>query len=155
MARRRATDQVPGSPGCDFDEALSAQVTIDGHGIVTGWNAGAEKLFGYPLTQMVGRPAAGLLAEEIDESELRSLAQLPRWTGRIALRHRDGHRLEARVMAHRRAPDSGRLEWFLVLRADGAGALARRRRSREPAPRACRGYLHGRVRHRAARAPVQ
>ncbi|MFE7842169.1 SpoIIE family protein phosphatase [Streptomyces sp. NPDC057474] len=115
MARRRAGDRVPGSFENVLDEALSAQVTLDEHGIVTAWNAGAEKLLGYSPTQMVGRPAAGLLAEEIDEEELRSLAQLPRWNGRIALRHRDCRCLEVKVLAHKRAPDGGRPgEWFLV-----------------------------------------
>ncbi|MFI1030358.1 SpoIIE family protein phosphatase [Streptomyces sp. NPDC020951] len=115
MARRRATSRVPGLTEHIFDQALSAQVIIDGDGVVTGWNAGAETLLGYSPPQMVGQPAAGLLADEIDEEGLRSLAQLPRWNGRIALRHRDGHRLEVNVLAHKRAPDGGRPgEWFLV-----------------------------------------
>ncbi|MER5430148.1 SpoIIE family protein phosphatase [Streptomyces sp. NPDC002588] len=110
-----ATDKVPGSSEYVFGEALSARATIDEHGIVTGWNAGAEALLGYSPTQIVGRPAAGLLAEGIDERELQSLTQLPRWNGRVALRHRDGHRLSIKVLAHRRAPDGGRPgEWFLV-----------------------------------------
>ncbi|WP_200306645.1 SpoIIE family protein phosphatase [Streptomyces adelaidensis] len=115
MARRRAGDRVLGASENVLDEALSAQVTVDEHGIVTAWNAGAEKLLGYSPMQMVGRSAAGLLAEEIDEEELRSLARLPRWNGRVALRHRDRHCLEVRVLAHKRAPDGGRPgEWLLV-----------------------------------------
>ncbi len=110
-----ATDQVPEASAYVFDEALSAQVTIDKHGVVTGWNAGAEELLGYLPAQIVERPAAALLAEEIEEGELRSLARLPRWNGRIALLHRDGHRLErVRVLAHKRAPEDGRVEWFLA-----------------------------------------
>ncbi|MGW0705833.1 SpoIIE family protein phosphatase [Streptomyces sp. NPDC002643] len=110
-----ATDKVPGASKDVFDEALSANVTIDEHAIVTGWNAGAEALLGYSPAQVVGRPASGLLAERVDEAEMRSLAQLPRWNGRVALRHRDGHRLEARVLAHRRARG-----WFLVSALGGA-----------------------------------
>ncbi|WP_244190612.1 ATP-binding SpoIIE family protein phosphatase [Streptomyces caeruleatus] len=109
-----AADQLPGGSEGVLDEALSANATIDEHGVVTAWNAGAEELLGYPSSQAVGQAAAGLLAEEIDERELRSLTQMPRWNGRIALRHRDGHRVEARILAHRRASDGGRLEWFLV-----------------------------------------
>lgn len=108
-----ATDKVPGASK-DVFEAPSANVTIDEHGIVTGWNAGAEALLGYSPAQIVGRPAAGLLDEGVDEAELRSLAQLPRWNGRVALRHRDGKRLEAKVLAHRRTPEGGQPEWFLV-----------------------------------------
>ncbi|WP_406129146.1 SpoIIE family protein phosphatase [Streptomyces canus] len=109
-----ATDEVPGVSAYVVDETLSANVTVDGHGLVTGWNAGAERLLGYSPTQIVGQPAAGLLVEEINEPVLRSLTQLPRWNGRIALRHRDGHRLEAKVLAHRRALADGQREWFLV-----------------------------------------
>ncbi|MGA5200456.1 SpoIIE family protein phosphatase [Streptomyces variegatus] len=110
-----AVDEVPGASAYVVDEAHSANVTIDGHGIVTGWNAGAEVLLGHSPTQIVGQPAAGLLAEEINEPELRSLTRVPRWSGRIALRHRDGHRLEVKVLAHARAPHRGRPgEWFLV-----------------------------------------
>ncbi|GGN23264.1 SpoIIE family protein phosphatase [Streptomyces fuscichromogenes] len=109
------TDDAPGVSKDVFDETLSANVTIDEHGIVTGWNAGAEALLGYPPAQIVGRPAAALLAEAISEADLRSFAQLPRWNGRVGLRHREGHRLEARVLAHRKTQDDGRpLGWFLV-----------------------------------------
>jgi PAS domain S-box-containing protein len=121
MERRMVTGQVPGASAYIFDEALSAHVTIDEHAVVTGWNAGAEELLGYLPAQIVGRPAAALLAEEIEEGELRSLARLPRWNGRIALLHRDGHRLEARVLAHKRAPEGGRPEWFLVSALTGPG----------------------------------
>ncbi|MFG2732969.1 SpoIIE family protein phosphatase [Streptomyces canus] len=109
-----ATDKVPGASRGGLDEALSANVAIDEHGIVTGWNAGAEALLGYSPAQIVGRSAVCLLAEGVDEAELRSLAQLPRWIGRVALRHRDGHRLEVKVLAHGRTPESERLGWFLV-----------------------------------------
>lgn len=43
-------------------EALTARVTVDEHGTVTGWNAGAEQLLGYSAQQIVGRPAAELPA---------------------------------------------------------------------------------------------
>uniref|UniRef100_A0AAU2ADT5 SpoIIE family protein phosphatase n=1 Tax=Streptomyces sp. NBC_00093 TaxID=2975649 RepID=A0AAU2ADT5_9ACTN len=109
-----ATDKVPRSSEYIFDEALSANVTIDEYGIVTRWNAGAEKLLGYAPAQIVGQPAAGLLAEGIDEQEQRSLTQLTRWNGAVALRHREGHRLEAKVLAYKGAPEGGRLEWFAV-----------------------------------------
>lgn len=46
--------------------------------------------------------------------ELRSFTLLPRWNGRIALPHRDGHRVEIKVLAHRRVLAGGQCEWFLV-----------------------------------------
>lgn len=51
-------------------EALSARVTIDERGTVTGWNAGAERLLGYAAEEVVGRPGAELLAERVPPEDL-------------------------------------------------------------------------------------
>ncbi|MFE2184917.1 SpoIIE family protein phosphatase [Streptomyces sp. NPDC059455] len=42
------------------------------------------------------------------------LAHGPRWSGRIALRHRDGHRLEVELLAHRGPLGDGPAGWLLV-----------------------------------------
>ncbi|MFI8537568.1 SpoIIE family protein phosphatase [Streptomyces aquilus] len=95
-------------------EALTVRVTVDEHATVTGWNAGAERLLGYSAEQIVGRSAVDLLAEPIPAQDLRSLTELPRWHGKLSARHRDGRRLEIKVIAHRRTPETGTREWFLV-----------------------------------------
>ncbi|WP_326584597.1 SpoIIE family protein phosphatase [Streptomyces sp. NBC_00481] len=95
-------------------EALTARATIDEHGTVTGWNDGAERLLGYSSAQILGRPAATLLAEEPTARDLPPLAQVPRWNGTLALRHRDGHRVETGALAHHRLPDQGDGEWLVV-----------------------------------------
>ncbi|MFI1481811.1 SpoIIE family protein phosphatase [Streptomyces sp. NPDC020747] len=106
---RRAVDDQESSPGHDAaGGALTARATVDEQGVVTGWNAGAERLLGYSPAQILGRPAASLLAEEPGAGGLHPLPpllELPRWHGTLALRHRDGHRVEAMVLAHRRTPD--------------------------------------------------
>ncbi|MFE5920633.1 SpoIIE family protein phosphatase [Streptomyces sp. NPDC002285] len=89
-------------------EALTARVTVDEHGTVTGWNAGAEQLLGYSADQTVGQPAAELLAGPVPPDPP-PFARLPRWHGKVVVRHRDGRRLEIRVLGHHRAG-----EWFLV-----------------------------------------
>ncbi|MDX3307517.1 SpoIIE family protein phosphatase [Streptomyces sp. ME08-AFT2] len=43
-------------------EVLTARVTVDEQGAVTGWNTGAARLLGYAPEEAVGRPAARLLA---------------------------------------------------------------------------------------------
>jgi PAS domain-containing protein len=91
------------------DEALTARATVDEHGVVTGWSAGAERLLGYSSPQILGRPVVSLLAEEPTASGLPAFAELPslsRWHGTLVLRHRDGHRVEARVVAHHRGLNS-------------------------------------------------
>jgi PAS domain S-box-containing protein len=117
----RRTDEPAVDPGPHaVGEALTAHATVDEHGTVTGWNEGAEHLLGYAATQILGRPAAVLLAEVPAASDLPPFPELPRWHGTLALRHRDGHRVEARVLAHHRTPDDGTPDWFLVCAVTGA-----------------------------------
>ncbi|MFF5984941.1 SpoIIE family protein phosphatase [Streptomyces olindensis] len=96
-------------------EALTARVTLDDRGTVTGWNAGAERLLGYPAGQMTGRRAADLLAEPIPvRGGMPALAGLPRWNGDVALRHRDGRKLTVRILAHHREPGTDAPAWLIV-----------------------------------------
>ncbi|MEU3931165.1 SpoIIE family protein phosphatase [Streptomyces sp. NPDC029044] len=95
--------------------SLTARVTLDEHGIVTGWNAGAERLLGYSAEQLTGRRAADLLAEPIPvRGGLPTLAGLPRWNGEVALRHRDGRRLTVRILAHHRPAGADAPAWLIV-----------------------------------------
>lgn len=131
---RRAVDDQESSPRPDgAGGALTARATVDEHGIVTGWNAGAERLLGYSAAQILGRAAASLLAEDPGTGDLpplppfSELPELPRWNGTLALRHLDGHRVEARVLAHHRtpgrteegAPGGGMCGWVLVSAVPG------------------------------------
>ncbi len=61
----RSLGEPPEALAALVGEALTARVTLDEHGTVTGWNAGAEQLLGYASGQMTGHPAADLLAEPI------------------------------------------------------------------------------------------
>ncbi|MFD7241504.1 SpoIIE family protein phosphatase [Streptomyces massasporeus] len=97
------------------DASLTARVTLDEHGAVTGWNAGAERLLGYASGQLIGRRAADLLAEPIPvRGGLPTLAGLPRWNGDVALRHRDGRKLTVRILAHHRPPGADAPAWLIV-----------------------------------------
>ncbi|NEE22117.1 SpoIIE family protein phosphatase [Streptomyces sp. SID7499] len=97
------------------DASLTARVTLDEHGAVTGWNAGAERLLGYSADRLTGRRAADLLAEPIPvRGGLPTLAGLPRWNGDVALRHRDGRRLTVRILAHHRPPGVDAPAWLIV-----------------------------------------
>ncbi len=101
-------------------DALTARATLDEHGNVTGWSDGAEHLLGYVAAQILGRPARSLLADEPTASDLPPFPELPRWHGTLALRHRDGHRIEAKVVAHHRSPDAGTPDWLLVSAVTGS-----------------------------------
>lgn len=103
-------------PGDAAAAAGSARVTVDPRGTVTGWNEGARRLLGYGAGEIVGRPAHELLAGGPSAEPLRFAASLRRWDGSVALRHRDGHSVTVRLLAHRRTPDSddgNEGGWFL------------------------------------------
>ncbi|MFJ9821295.1 SpoIIE family protein phosphatase [Streptomyces sp. NPDC101151] len=85
-------------------ERVAAAAIIDAQGRVTGWSEGARLLTGRSAEEVVGRPAADLLAEDVPPSAVTAEA------GTLALRHRDGHRVELSLTA---CP---------VLGADGAPA---------------------------------
>ncbi|MBL1082628.1 SpoIIE family protein phosphatase [Streptomyces actinomycinicus] len=72
---------------------VAAVVIIDALGRVAGWSEGARQLTGHPAGEVVGRPAADLLAQQT-LGELLTMG-----SGTVALRHRDGHRIELSVTA--------------------------------------------------------
>ncbi|MGW1028249.1 SpoIIE family protein phosphatase [Streptomyces sp. NPDC002577] len=114
---RRVPARQGNPPPDDNDlvgEALTARALIDEHGIVTQWNEGAERLLGYSSAQILGRSASTLLAEAPPKEEVPPLDRVPRWHGELALRHRDGHRVDKRVVAHRRTTETGSSEWLVV-----------------------------------------
>ena len=55
----------------NFETALDAIVMIDARGKVTGWNTQAEKLFGWPRGDVLGRPLAELIIPERHREEHR------------------------------------------------------------------------------------
>jgi PAS domain S-box-containing protein len=98
-------DRASWRPDGPVDEAATARATVDASGTVTGWSEGARRLLGYRSGEVVGRPAADVLAEQPPAGTLRSLRTLPRWDGTVALQHRNGHRLTVNLLAHHREPE--------------------------------------------------
>ncbi|MFJ9027070.1 SpoIIE family protein phosphatase [Streptomyces sp. NPDC102274] len=113
----------PDEPADPFDEAATARAVIDARGTVTGWSEGARRLLGHWPSEIIGRSAARLLAEgatarsrtgTLDPAALDPAALPERWSGTVTLLHRNGERLDVRLLAHRRTTDDGATEWFLV-----------------------------------------
>ncbi|MFF9706810.1 SpoIIE family protein phosphatase [Streptomyces griseofuscus] len=78
-------------------DRVAAVAIIDTRGWVTGWSEGARLLTGHPAEAVVGRPATELLAAELPAAAL--AARTGTRHGTVALRHRDGHRLDLAVTA--------------------------------------------------------
>jgi PAS domain S-box-containing protein len=108
------------SPVNPYDDAATARAVIDAGGTLRRWNAGAERLLGWPAAEVVGRPAAELMV-----GEARGMAFDPagrRWHGLVTLRNRDGGDVSAWLLAHRTEPeDGGPVEWLVVSPLDGDG----------------------------------
>ncbi|MDW4904107.1 SpoIIE family protein phosphatase [Streptomyces sp. ADMS] len=87
---------------------VAAAVIIDARGMVTGWSEGARRLTGHTAEDVVGRPAAELLAEDPPPTAMTELA------GVVALRHRDGHPVELAVSACPVLGEDGGARGFVV-----------------------------------------
>ncbi|MEU0072985.1 SpoIIE family protein phosphatase [Streptomyces sp. NPDC006332] len=94
------------------DEAATARVRVDGHGVVTAWNEGARRLLGHRASEVVGRNVTVLLPNAAPGEMPDSLGDLRRWSGTVTLLHRDGRRLPVSLLAHRGLDDGG--GWLLV-----------------------------------------
>ncbi|CAL9653557.1 hypothetical protein SUDANB105_06712 [Streptomyces sp. enrichment culture] len=114
--------RLPTPPGEWHDRAddsgeppYTAAATVSAQGIVTGWSEGARRLVGYEPPQVVGRPAAHLLADALGES----VPGRDRWSGSVAVRHQNGSRLRLRLLANRRTHAGQAGEWLVVCAVAG------------------------------------
>ncbi|MFF3326490.1 SpoIIE family protein phosphatase [Streptomyces sp. NPDC002889] len=104
----------PNESDASLQSAYTATATVNEQGIVTGWSEGARRLLGYLPSEAVGQSAARLLADDAGEQTRPDAAGRTRWSGTLALRHRDGHRLRRQLLAHRRTPNGPAAEWLVV-----------------------------------------
>lgn len=100
-----------------------ATAVVDARGTVTGWSAGAELLLGYARQEAVGRPVSALLDDRADVAALCEAASGP-VGGPVALRRRDGRRIEARVRSYPSYDARGRAQRFVVAEPDTPGPRA-------------------------------
>ncbi|MEU5765606.1 SpoIIE family protein phosphatase [Streptomyces asoensis] len=104
------------SPEYPFDEAATARAVVDDSGALVGWNEGARTLLGWSPAEVVGRPAAELLADG------EPLLAGPRWDGTVTLRHRDGRPVRVWLLAHHSPAEDGGAGHWLVVTPLAAGA---------------------------------
>src|ERR1700752_3993857 len=91
-----------------------AIIQTDDRGIVTTWNPGAERLFGYTSAEMMGQPSARILTandqnEKISEIEIQRVMQGERWEDERWLVRKDGSQFWAHWVAEPVRDESGRL----------------------------------------------
>ncbi|MGW0337273.1 SpoIIE family protein phosphatase [Streptomyces sp. NPDC003011] len=109
------------SPVYPSDDAATARAVVDDTGTLVEWNDGAHRLLGHTAAEVVGRPAAALLAAPAGLPVPRE----PRWDGTLTLRHRDGSAVTVWLLAHRREPEGdGPAHWLVVTPLEGDGPVA-------------------------------
>ncbi|MFF4257826.1 SpoIIE family protein phosphatase [Streptomyces sp. NPDC001663] len=116
-AREKPEGPTPAGPRDLLDASTDAAAIVTAQGVVAGWTRGAEALLGWPASEVVGGPAARLVALPGDPARVVGVAERCRagmgWNGLIPVRHRDGRTLDVdlRVSASFRM---GRDECFLL-----------------------------------------
>ncbi|GHD25457.1 SpoIIE family protein phosphatase [Streptomyces galbus] len=98
------------SPVYPFDEAATARAVVGDDGTLADWGPGARTLLGWEPHDVVGTPAAHLLADGAPR-----VPTGPRWSGTLTLRHREGHPVTVWLLAHHRRPDDGGPGHWLVV----------------------------------------
>ncbi|WP_367318483.1 SpoIIE family protein phosphatase [Streptomyces sp. HUAS ZL42] len=89
-------------------------VVIDARGAVMAWSAGAGRLLGYESEEVIGRPAAYLLAAKLPIALRRHLAARDPWTSDVALRKRDGDRVQLQLRGTPLADAGGGTHWVVT-----------------------------------------
>ncbi|MCI3273929.1 SpoIIE family protein phosphatase [Streptomyces sp. 7R015] len=88
----------PAAPRDLLDASTDAAAIVSAQGVVLAWTRAAEALLGHPASEVVGGPAARLVAMAGDPARVAGVAERCRagmgWNGHIALRHRDGRSVD-------------------------------------------------------------
>ncbi|MBA6346986.1 sensor domain-containing diguanylate cyclase [Colwellia sp. BRX8-9] len=78
-----------------FDYLFDSLVITDLQGIITDWNKGSEKLYGYSKKEIIGQPVDILHlpedTEHITSEVISAVEKYGKWTGEVRMLHKDGH----------------------------------------------------------------
>jgi PAS domain S-box-containing protein len=77
-AARQRAEQASRLLGAIVEASDDAIVSKDLNGIVTSWNRGAERLFGYPAAEMIGRSITLLIPPDLQDEEPKILERIRR-----------------------------------------------------------------------------
>ena len=80
-----------------LDYVNDAIVAADENLVLTAWNSGAERLYGWSADEVIGRSTVDVLRTELSDADreeaLRVLNEGGEWRGEVIQRHKDGHQL--------------------------------------------------------------
>ena len=122
-------------------------------GIVTSWNPGAERMFGYPADEMVGKPILTIIPPELHEQEREILEKLKRGEKvdhlETVRRTKDGRMIDVSITASCVKDSAGRIIGASKIARD----ISERKRAQE-ALQKLNGELEQRIRDRTAQFEV-
>jgi PAS domain S-box-containing protein len=102
----------------------AAVIATDLEGVITHWNAGAQRLYGWSGTETIGMKFLDMLVAPDDrrtaESNIESIRETGGWEGEFDLRRKSGDSLLAYVRVAVIKDDAGRPVGMLGLSMDAA-----------------------------------
>ena len=95
ISERKLVEKASALLSAIVDSSDDAIISKDLNGIITSWNKGAERLFGYTAEETIGRPVTMLIPADRLAEEVKILEQLKRGDGSI-ISKRSGYEKTAR-----------------------------------------------------------
>ncbi len=112
ITARRMAEAAAATQAALLDEVDISVIAIDSGGLITRWNDGAERLFGWTSAEAVGCNAASLIAPVDPERAGAVLTELRRdgqWEGQLSLTRKDGSTFPAHLRHRLMVDESGRV----------------------------------------------
>jgi PAS domain S-box-containing protein len=113
IAERKLAEKATRTLAAIVESCDDAIVSKDLNGIVTSWNASAERIFGYRAEEMIGQPIIRIIPPELQDDEKRILEKIRRGeriehfeTVRLS---KSGRRIEVSLTISPVKDDSGRV----------------------------------------------
>jgi PAS domain S-box-containing protein len=113
ITERKRTEVVTTRLAAIVDSSDDAVISKDLRGIVVSWNRGAEKLFGYPASEIIGKSVTLLIPFERREEETEILGKIVRGEGvqpfDTVRRQKDGSTIDVNITVSPIKDEVGRI----------------------------------------------
>lgn len=86
-----------------LDYVNDAIVAADENLVLTAWNSGAERLYGWQADEVIGRTTIDVLGTELSDTDREEARRVVddggEWRGEVVQRHKDGHKIHVEAAA--------------------------------------------------------